>query len=116
MARDGMKSGATRELWKPLKHAGAPSGPLKKDMDANAGLEADLGGITAKTGGPTLSDKSSSATYKKMAPTIKGVQNTESKNPVSKSDAPNFKAGEMGTGKEKVSKMAQKVGKPRKGF
>lgn len=49
-------------------------------------------------------------------PTLKGMRNTESKSPKSMSAKAGAYAGEMGTGKEKLSPMAQKVGKPRKGY
>lgn len=110
--------GEKKALW---EKAPIPAG---KHEGANELLEKAAGGKISmavgsgkEPGGESKAPKMIGHDAKDIS--IKGVAGGDipkEKGGVSKSAAKGAYAGEMGTGKEKISKMAQKVGSPRKGY
>lgn len=111
--------GEKTELWKKAPNA---LGKAVTDMDANAILKTAGGtsmpvGTGAESTGSARAPKPIGHDAKNI--TIKNVAGgdiPDERGGTSKSAKKGAYAKEMGTGGEKVSKMAQKVGSPRKGY
>ncbi len=105
-------------LWEKLEHVGNPTGKLAGDM----GVRSEGGKGTIAVGGPTEVDELAAKPPKTIGhdaakPTLEGMENVERDPSGSEESAKRGAyAGEMGTGKTKLSPMAQKVGKPRQGY
>lgn len=100
--------GEKKALWeKAPKVEGMPEGANELLMKS--------GGISMPVGTGSEPGGEEKPKYKKMEPTIEDKP-SDMGGTKSKSAAAGAYAGEMGTGKEKLSPMAQKVGSSRKGY
>ncbi len=109
-------------LWEPLKHVGSPTAKIEGDM----GAREEGGKGTIGVGGPTEVDELAAKPPKTIGhdaakPTLEDMAGGDVRSTKSESAKAGAYAGEMGGSakgsKEKfVESMAQRVGKPRKGY
>ncbi len=111
--------GEKDELWGKIPNALGKG--LKTDMNANEIIGSKvtmLVGSGKDPSGRGLEEKPPKTIgHDAKEPTIKGVKNVE-RDPSGSEEAAKrgAYAGSLGTGKEKLSKMAQGIAKPRRGY